>query len=87
MLMYGNVHINKGKLKFNFVGATFSSQEFIRNLNLLSYSTFLILIFRKIFACPLGKLSTKFTSPIAKSTSPGLSDTTFFARCYVVSNI
>ena len=26
-------------------------------------------------------LKTEFTSPIAKSTSPGLSDTTFFARC------
>ena len=31
--------------------------------------------------CPSGKLSTEFTSPIAKSTSPALSDTTFFARC------
>ena len=29
---------------------------------------------------PLGKLRTQFTGPIAKSTSPGLSDTTFFAR-------
>ena len=29
----------------------------------------------------MGKLKTDFTSPIAKSTSPGLSDTTFFARC------
>ena len=28
----------------------------------------------------MGKLKTEFTSPIAKSTSPGLSDTTFFAR-------
>ena len=53
-----------------------------RNLHVkhLSYSTFVILILRKIFACPSGKLSTEFTSPIAKSTSPGLSDTTFFAR-------
>ena len=34
----------------------------------------------KNFTCPLGKLITEFTSPIAKSTSPGLSDTTFFAR-------
>jgi len=31
--------------------------------------------------CPSGKLRTKNTSPIAKSTSPGLSDMTFFARC------
>ena len=52
----------------------------------MSYSTFVILILRKIFACPSGKLSTEFTSPIAKSTSPGLSDTTFFARCTVAKN-
>jgi len=64
----------------DFVGATFGPQEFIRNLKHLSYSTFVILILRKIFACPPGKLSTEFTSPIAKSTSPGLSYTTFFAR-------
>ena len=30
----------------------------------------------------MGKLKTEVTSPIAKSTTPGLSDTTFFARCY-----
>ena len=35
----------------------------------------------KYFTCQSGKLRTEFTSPIAKSTSPGLSDTTFFARC------
>ena len=29
---------------------------------------------------PSGKLKTELTSPIAKSTSPGLSDSTFFAR-------
>ena len=34
----------------------------------------------KNITCLSGKLKTKFTSPIAKSTSPGLSDTTFFAR-------
>ena len=31
----------------------------------------------RYFTCPSGKLRTEFTSP----TSPGLSDTTFFARC------
>ena len=36
----------------------------------------------KYFTCSSGKLTTEFTSLIAKSTSPGLSDTTFFARCY-----
>ena len=33
--------------------------------------------FPKKLTCPLGELSTEFTSLIAKSTSP----TTFFARC------
>ena len=32
----------------------------------------------KTFTYPLGKLRTEFSSPIAKSTSPGQSDTTFF---------
>ena len=35
----------------------------------------------KYFTCPSGKLRTEFTSPIAKSTSPGLSNTTFFVHC------
>ena len=60
--------------------ATFDPHEFIRNLKYLFYSTSVILVLPKIFACPSGKLSTEFTSPIAKSTSTGLSDTTFFAR-------
>ena len=34
----------------------------------------------KKITCSSGYLKTKFTSLIAKSTSPGLSDTTFFAR-------
>ena len=34
----------------------------------------------KNITCPPGKLKTEFTSLIAKSTSPGLSKTTFFAR-------
>ena len=34
----------------------------------------------KNFTCPWSNLRTQFTSPVAKSTSPGLSDTTFFVR-------
>ena len=34
----------------------------------------------KNFTCPSGKLRTEFSSPTAKSTSPGLSDSTFFAH-------
>ena len=37
----------------------------------------------KNFTCPLGKLIAELTSLIAKSTSPALSDTTFFA-CWVI---
>ena len=37
----------------------------------------------KNFTCPSGKLITEFTSPIAKPTSRGLLDTTFFACCTV----
>ena len=34
----------------------------------------------KNITCPPGKLKTEFISPIAKSTSPGLLDITFFAH-------
>ena len=36
----------------------------------------------KNFTYPSGKLRTEFSSPIVKSTSPKLSDTTFFACCH-----
>ena len=35
---------------------------------------------QKKATCPSGKLRTEFTSPKPKSTSPGLSDMTFFVR-------
>ena len=47
----------------------------------VDYSSSVIWISKKKPTCPLGKLRTEFTSPISKSTSSGLSDTTFFARC------
>ena len=46
----------------------------------IGYSSSVIWIPPKNFICPLCKLRTEITSPIAKSTSPGLSDTTFFAH-------
>ena len=62
------------------VYADFTSSERLsvrRNLlgiyNILSYSTSVILLLRKILTCPSGKLSTEFSCPIEKSTSPGLS--------------
>ena len=44
------------------------------------YNSSVIWISSKNSTCPSGKLLTKITSPIAKSTSHGLSDMTFFAR-------
>ena len=67
--------------RFHFVGATFGPHELIRNIKHSSSSISVILILRKLFTSPSGQLTTESTSPIANSTSPGLSDTTFFARC------
>ena len=50
----------------------------------IDYNPSVIWISQKNSTCPSGKLRTKITSPIAKSTSSGLLDTTFFARCYCV---
>ena len=45
----------------------------------IDYNPSVIWIFPKNSTCLSGKLRTKITSSIAKSTSPGLSDTTFLA--------
>ena len=42
---------------------------------------------QKNFTSPSGKLRTEFTSLIAKSTSPGLSDNTFFAPWTLMKTI
>ena len=49
-----------------------SSKRLSFRMNLLgiAYSCSVISILQKIFICPSEKLSTEFTSPIAKSTSP-----------------
>ena len=72
---------HSGKLKLTFTSPNIISTspknvlmsrlilQFLSNLN-----------FSKNVTCPSAKLITEFTSPIAKSTSRGLSDTTFFAR-------
>ena len=51
----------------------------------IDYNSSVIGICSKNSTCLSNKLRTKITSPIAKSTSPGLSDTTFFA-CWVEAN-
>ena len=70
-----------GKLKLEFTSPDiisnspkpFSRAELISQFFCYSNSS-------KSITCPSGKLKTEFTCPIAKPTSPGLSDTTFFAR-------
>ena len=47
---------------------TFSLQEFIRNLKYLSYSTFVILILWKIFACDVRQVKTQ--NSLARSQNP-----------------
>ena len=47
----------------------------------IDYNPSVIWISSKNSLCPSGKLRTKITSQIAKSTSPGLSDMTFFGHC------
>ena len=46
---------------------------------LADFTVLLLFEFLKKHHLPFGKLKAGFTSPIAKSTSPGLSNTTFFA--------
>ena len=70
---------HSGKLKLTFTSP---------NNVMISTSPQNVLMSRVIsqFFCNLNSSKnfiTEFTSPIAKPTSPGLSDTTFFARCVV----
>ena len=51
----------------------------------IDYNPSVIGICPKNSTCVSSKLRTKITSPIAKSTSPGLSDTTFFS-CWFKAN-
>ena len=46
----------------------------------IDFKVLLLFGFLKKYHLPVGKSKTEFTSPIVKSTSPGLSDTTLFAR-------
>ena len=72
---------HSGKLKLTFTGPNIISASPKNVLMSRLISQFCCnLNFSKNLTCLLGKLITEFSSPIAKSTSPGLSDTTFFAR-------
>ena len=72
-------HSGKLKLTFTRPNIISTSPKNISMSRLIS-QFFCNLNSSKEFTCPSGKLITEFTSSIAKSTSPELSDTTFFAR-------
>ena len=72
-------HSGKLKLAFTSPDVISTSPKNVLMSRLIS-QFFCKLNSSKKFTFPSGKLITEFTSPIAKSTSPGLLDTTFFAR-------
>ena len=73
-------HLGKLKLTFTSPNIISASPKNVLTSRLIS-QFFCNLNSSKKFTYPSGKIITEFTSPIANSTSPGLSDTTFFARC------
>ena len=75
---------HSGKLKLTFTSPNIisTSPKNVLMSRLIS-QFFCNLNSSKNFTCPSGKLIAEFTSLIAKSTSPGLADTTFFARWWL----
>ena len=72
-------HLGKLKLTFTSPNIISTSLKNVLMSKLIS-QFFCNLNSSKNVTCQSGKLITEFTSPIAKSTSPELSDTTFFAH-------
>ena len=75
-------HWGKLKLTFTCPNIISTSPKSVLMSRLIS-QFFCNLNSSKNFTSPSGKLITKFTSPIAKSTSPRLMNNTFFAHCWV----
>ena len=72
---------HSGNLKLEFTSPdviSTSPKNFLTSI--IDFTVLLLFEFLKNITCPSGKLKTEFTILIAKSTSPGLSDTTFFAH-------
>ena len=67
---------HSGKLTNPHVIST-SPKSFL--MNRIDFTVLLLFEFLKKHHLPDGKLKTEFTSPITKSTSPGLLNTAFFA--------
>ena len=75
---------HSGKLLLACTSPKVISTSPLKIIDQQDWLQFCNLNFSQNFTCPSGKLSTEFTSPIEKSTSPGLLDTTFFARWFFV---
>ena len=79
-IIFTACHLGKLKLAFTSLDVISTSpKNFLTRELIMIWQFFCYLNSSKNITCPSGKLKTEFTSPIAKSTSPGLSDTTFFA--------
>ena len=74
-------HLGKLKLTFTSPNIISTSPKNVLTSRLISQFFCNLNSSKKKITCPSGKLITRFPSPIANSTSPGLSDTTFFTRC------
>ena len=72
----------QGAKKFSFTSPKVISTSPKKFLMSIGYSSSVIQIPSKNFVCPSCKLRIEITSPVAKSTSPRLSDTTFLA-CWI----
>ena len=76
----GYCHSSKLKLAFTSPNVIPTSPQYIL-ISRIDLTVLLQVEFLKILHLPVGQVkNTEFTNSIAKSTSPGLSDTTFFAR-------
>ena len=73
-------HSGKLKLAFTSPNVISTSPKAFWRAELISQFFFNFKSSKNI-TCPSGKLRTEFTCPKGNFTSPGLYDTTFFARC------
>ena len=79
-IIFTACHSGKPKLAFTSPDIISTSPKSFLTSR-IDFTVLLLFEFLKKHHLPAGKLKTEFTSPIAKSTSPGLSDTTLFTRC------
>ena len=77
-IIFTTCHSGKLKLAFTSLDVIWTSPKSFLTSR-IDFTVLPLFELLKNNTCPSGKFKTEFTSQIAKSTSPGLSDTTFFA--------